>query len=131
MEGDDAYDAPMETAGAFTREGSSQTTTMVWNGTEYVEVKMDSFNVSLVSNLGSENALSNIAISYNNVNYRNVFSAESNYSSAQGGSATASVTFYDSLGNPRTATLRVSLVCEDSNSSTWRWYADCADDIQA
>ncbi|MCC8165883.1 MAG: flagellar hook-basal body complex protein, partial [Planctomycetes bacterium] len=128
--GTDAYDSPMETAGAFTRQGVSQVSYQRWDDAkgEYVTVQADSFNISLVSNLGADNALSNISFTYNNATNKSMFSNESEYSSAQGGSATASVTVYDSLGNAHTATVRMTLVEEDSNFSTWRWYADCGDD---
>ncbi|MCC8190811.1 MAG: flagellar hook-basal body complex protein [Planctomycetes bacterium] len=128
--GTDPYDSPLETAGAYTRYGVSQQEYKRYDPYtgEYTTVVRDSFNVSFVSNLGAENALSNIHISYNNTNLTSVFTGETEYSAPEGGSATATVTFYDSLGNPKVATLRLALVYEDSNFSTWRWYADSEDD---
>ncbi len=128
--GTDPYSSPIETAGAFTREGVSQVEYTRWNHTlnKWEDVKMDSFNVSFVSNLGESNALNNITISYNNVNNKTLFASETQYAAPQGGSSTATVTFYDSLGNPKVTTLRLTLVSEENNFTTWRWYADCEDD---
>lgn len=128
--GTDDYDSPAESAGAFTREGLSQVSYQRWNSVtnDYETVSADSFNISFVSNLGTENALSNISFAHNSVTHKTVFAAETEYSAPQGGYATTTVTAYDSLGNPKVITVRLSLVSEDSNFSTWRWYADCEDD---
>lgn len=131
--GTDTIDAPLETAGAYTREGVTQVNYTVWDEATQSFVtgsagRGDSFNVSLVSNLGTANALSNIQITHNDVTNRTLFSNETEYASTDGGSTTASITFYDSLGNAHTATVRMTLVSEDSNFSTWRWYAECQDD---
>lgn len=126
-DGGDSCDSPIETAGAFTREGVSQVGYQRWNSAlqQMETYTADSFNISLVSNLGSENALENISFTFKDVSHKTMFSDEKKYSAPQGGSATANVVFYDSLGNPKNATLRMSLVHEDSNFTTWRWYADC------
>jgi flagellar hook protein FlgE len=126
--GSDGYAAPMETAGAFTREALSQIAyTRNVNG-QMETYYADSFNVSIVSNLGADNAISNISFSYNNVTHKTAFSAETEYSAAAGGSSSATVTYYDSLGNPKTATIRMALVSEENDFTTWRWYADSQDD---
>lgn len=128
--GSDAYDAPIESAGAYSRTGISEATYTRWNSTlnKFEEVKLPTFNISLVSNLGSANAISDISISYNNVPHTSMFASEVNYAAPQGGSASATMTFYDSLGNPKTATVRLAMVSQDSDFTTWRWYADCIDD---
>ncbi len=128
--GNDVNKAPMETAGAFTRQGVSKAEYLRWDAMagDYRPTSGESFNVSLVSNLGSQNALSNISITHNSSTLKSVFSEEKEYAAAEGGSATTDVVIYDSLGNAKTATLRLALVSEDSNFSTWRWYADSQDD---
>jgi flagellar hook protein FlgE len=89
---------------------------------------MPSFNVSIVSNLGEQNAIADIKLSYNNVPHEAMFSGETEYAEPQGGSGVVTLDFYDSLGNPKTATLRMTMVSQDSDFTTWRWYADSADD---
>ncbi|MDR1612813.1 MAG: flagellar hook-basal body complex protein [Planctomycetota bacterium] len=129
--GPDDYDAPGESAGAYTRSGVSPATYERWDANEGKMVVRDdipSFNVSFVANLGAANAISDIGISFNNVPHDAMFSAEQDYSAPQGGSASATMTFYDSLGNPKTAAVRLAMVSQDSDFTTWRWYADCADD---
>lgn len=109
--GSSPYDVPGETAGAFTRIGED-----------------GSFYVSLVSNLGEQNALSDIKLTYKDVPHETVFSDDTDYAAPQGGSAMVSVDYYDSLGNPKTAIVRMSMVTQDDNFTTWRWYADSTDD---
>lgn len=106
-----AYDVPGETAGAFTRVGED-----------------GRFYVSLVSNLGTQNDLSDIKVSYKDVPHETMFSDDTDYAAPQGGSAMVSVDYYDSLGNPKTAVVRMAMVDQDDNFTTWRWYADSADD---
>ncbi|MDR3210573.1 MAG: flagellar hook-basal body complex protein [Planctomycetota bacterium] len=128
--GPDAYDAPLESAGAYTREGVSQVYYNRWDPTEnrMKQVLGTSFNTSFVANLGEMNALSDIRVSFNNVPHESMYSAETKYSAPQGGSAVASMTFYDSLGNPKEATIRLAMVDQDTDFTTWRWYADCVQD---
>ncbi len=130
--GTDAYDVPPESAGAYTRNGSGDVNayrrynpaTDDWNYT----YTGDSFRASFVSNLGAENALSDIRVTFNNVPHETMYSAETTYNAPQGGSSTATVEFYDSLGNPKTATVRMAMVSQDNDFTTWRWYADCVND---
>ncbi|MDR1535591.1 MAG: flagellar hook-basal body complex protein, partial [Planctomycetota bacterium] len=129
--GTSAYDAPAESAGAFTRTG-------VQNDVYYErydpvtgqleKVRGDSFNASIVSNLGTQNAISDIRMVYNSVPHESMFKSETEYQAPQGGSALVSVDFYDSLGNPKQAMLRLTLVEQDTDFTTWRWYADCTVD---
>lgn len=128
--GNDAYDVPPETAGAFTRRYA--------NTVDYDEDGIpdgvgvgDSFNVSIVSNLGSENAITDVEVSFNNVKYSDLFNDDIDYAAIQGGSATTNMIVYDSLGNPKTVTKQLSLVERDTNFSTWRWVADSNDDTDA
>jgi flagellar hook-basal body protein len=128
--GSDAANSPMETAGAFTRTGVSKAEYLRWDPLtqKFAPVSAASFNVSFVSNLGSENAISNLSVTHNNVTHKSLFSEEKEYAAPEGGSATTDIVVYDSLGNAKSATLRLTLVAEDSNFSTWRWYADSRDD---
>lgn len=128
--GNDAYDVPPETAGGFTRRYA--------NTVDYNEDGVpdgagvgDSFNLSVVSNLGAENAITDVEVSFNNVKYSDFFTDDIDYAEVQGGSATTNMVVYDSLGNPKTVTMQVSLVERDTNFSTWRWVADSADDSDA
>lgn len=86
-----------------------------------------SANFSIVSNLGEDNAITNVVISYNNVTYTDMFQQDSQYSDVQGGAATTNMVVYDSLGNPKEVTMQMVLVDRDSNFSTWRWVADSKD----
>ncbi|MCD8351684.1 MAG: flagellar hook-basal body complex protein [Planctomycetaceae bacterium] len=131
--GSDSYDTPAESAGAYSRSGVQTVRYDRWDPEKQQYVKDDrpSFNVSIVSNLGDQNAISDISISYKNVSHEAMFNAESDYSEPQGGSAVVTMDFYDSLGNPKTATLRLAKVSQDSDFTTWRWYADCPDDSDA
>ncbi|MDR1520224.1 MAG: flagellar hook-basal body complex protein, partial [Planctomycetota bacterium] len=126
------YDAPAESAGAYSRTGVQTdvyyTRYNPVTGQNDIIERGDSFNVSIVSNLGSQNAVTDIRITYNNVPHESMFTAETEYQAAQGGSAMVSVSFYDSLGNPKEALVRLSLVEQDTDFTTWRWYADCVDD---
>ncbi len=128
--GPDAYDVPIESAGAYTRTKDGDVTYQRYNPTtgKIENVPGNSFRVSFVSNLGGENALSDIRISYNNVPHEAMYSAETEYAAPQGGTAVASMTFYDSLGNPKEATIHLAMVSQDTDFTTWRWYADCVDD---
>lgn len=119
--GTSAYNVPVETAGAFTRT--------LYSSVDYGNnVLADSFNISVVSNLGDSNSISNIRINYSNVNYDNMFSADTEYGDLQGGATTTSITVYDSLGNPKSVQVTLSLVEQDTNFSTWRWSATSTDD---
>lgn len=130
--GDDAYDTPVESAGAYSRTGVSQVGYKRWNPATQsfyaTDPKHDSFNTSFVSNLGSQNALSDIRITYNNVPHETMYNAEKDYNAPQGGSSIVTVDFCDSLGNPKSATLRMAMVSQNDDFTTWRWIADCADD---
>ncbi|MDR2392057.1 MAG: flagellar hook-basal body complex protein [Planctomycetota bacterium] len=127
------YDAPAESAGAFTRTGVQKDVYYErWNPLpipgQMEKVQGNSFNASIVSNLGLQNAISDIQLSYNSVPHESMFKAETEYQAPQGGSALVSVDFYDSLGNPKTAMVRLTMVSQDTNFTTWRWYADSTDD---
>lgn len=124
--GTSAYDVPPETAGAFSRSYAA--------AVDYDSDGVndgDSFNLSIVSNLGAENAISDIEVSFQNVNYTDIFTPDRDYSAVQGGSATTNMIVYDSLGNPKTITMQMSLVDRDTNFSTWRWVADSDADTDA
>ncbi|MHC4870225.1 MAG: flagellar hook protein FlgE [Planctomycetota bacterium] len=123
------YDATREHGGAFFRDYLAA-------DAGAVDYDNDGANditsrVSIVSNLGEENAITDIEISYNNVTYTDIFSQDPDYGVATGGSTTANLTVYDSLGNPHNITMQMSLVNRDTNFSTWRWIADSADDTDA
>ena len=127
--GTDAYDVPAESAGAYSREGTGDVNYKRWDAVlGWVTEKGNSFKTSFVSNLGAQNALSDIRISYNNIPHETMYSAETEYAAPQGGASIMTVNFYDSLGNPKTANLRMAMVSQDNDFTTWRWYADCADD---
>ncbi len=128
--GTDEYDAPAESAGAYSRQGVQTVYYDRWDPAtnEMVKVKGESFNMSFVSNLGTQNALSDIIMSFNHVSHDTMFSQEKEMNAAQGGAAMMTVEFYDSLGNPKEATLRLAMVDKNSDFTTWRWYADCVDD---
>jgi len=121
--GNSGYDSPVETAGAFSRSYAG--------GVDYGLGPVASFNVSVLSNLGEENAITDIEISYNNVKYTDIFADDLDYADVQGGSATTNMVFYDSLGNPHQTTMQMVLVDRDTNFSTWRWVADSRDDTDA
>jgi flagellar hook protein FlgE len=124
--GEEPYDSPVETAGSFTR---SYINDVDYDGDNVNDG--DSFNLSVVSNLGSENAITDIEIVYNNVKYTDIFQNDRDYSAIQGGSSITNMVLYDSLGNPKEVTMQLSLVDRDSNFSTWRWVADSDDDTDA
>ncbi len=128
--GGDSYDTPPESAGAYSRTGVSQVGYMRYDPVTntMVERPADSFNVSLVSNLGKDNGIENIKITYNSVPHDAMFEGETEYEEPQGGSSSVAVEYYDSLGNPKSVTMRMSKVAEDDNFTTWRWYADSEDD---
>ncbi len=88
-------------------------------------------NYSIVSNLGAENAITDIVIEYNNVSYTDMWSQDTKYSEEQGGSTTTNIIVYDSLGNPKEITMTMSLVERDSDFSTYRWIAESEDDTDA
>lgn len=123
--GTDDYDAPAESAGAYTRVGYDQ---IAYNQGDELT---DTFNLSLVSNLGIENALSNINVSYKNVTHTNMFRQDKDYYQAEGGGASTTIDVYDSLGTAHSVTLRLTMVAQDTNFTTWRWIADSASDTDA
>lgn len=125
-DGDYAFDVPPETGGAFSRTDYDDLVDYNDGNPPAVSSKM-----SVVSNLGSENAITDIEVSYNNVKYSDLFRQDSQYSQEQGGSATTNIVVYDSLGNPKNATVQMTLVARDTNFSTWRWIADSEDDTDA
>ncbi len=88
-------------------------------------------NYSIVSNLGAENAITDIVIAYNNVSYTDMWVQDTKYSAEQGGSTTTDIIVYDSLGNPKQVTMTMSLINRDSDFSTYRWIADSKDDTDA
>lgn len=114
--GDSPYNVPIETAGAFTRTGVSYA---------------NSFNVSIVSNLGEENAITDLSFTYDNVTFNDIFANDGKYGNLQGGSATTNTVVYDSLGNAKNLTIQMTLVDRDSNFSTWRWISDSKSDTDA
>ncbi len=128
--GSDPYDSPVESAGAYSRTGVSEVIYKRWNGTEYEDVKAPSFNLSIVSNLGVSNNLSDLSISYKNVQHSTMFTQDSKYQQGDQDNSSAVLTldFYDSLGNPKAATVHLSMVSQENDFTTWRWYADCIDD---
>ena len=88
-------------------------------------------NYSIISNLGAENAITDIVIAYNNVSYTDMWTQDAKYSAEQGGSTTTNLVVYDSLGNPKEVTMTMSLVERDSDFSTYRWIAESQDDTDA
>ncbi|MBN1257538.1 MAG: flagellar hook-basal body complex protein, partial [Planctomycetes bacterium] len=130
--GTDGYDVISEHAGAFLRQylggGVPHDGAVDYFNTGS---KNDTTRVSIGSNLGTENAITDIEISYNNVNYTDIFSEDADYGTVTGGSTTANIVVYDSLGNPKSVTAQMSLVARDDNFSTWRWIADSVDDTDA
>ncbi len=119
-----SYDVPVETAGAFTR--SYEDTVDYGDG-----VLEDSFNLSIVSNLGENNAITDIEISYNSITYDDMFETDSDYGDEQGGGATTTIPVYDSLGNELEVEVTLTLVEQNSNFSVYRWIADSSDDTDA
>lgn len=120
--GEATYSTETETAGAYTRT----LTDSVDYGNGFLE---DSFNVSIVSNIGDSNAISAIKINFNNVAYDDMFSSDATLGDVQGDSSAATtMTLYDSLGNERKVTLTMTLVSQDTNFSTYRWLATSTDD---
>ncbi len=120
--GEATYSTPIETAGAFTR-------TLV-DCVDYGSgVLQDSFNVSIVSNIGDSNAISNVKINFNNVAYDDMFASDADLGAVSGkSSTTTSITVYDSLGNERNVQMTMSLVEQDTNFSTYRWEATSTSD---
>ncbi|MDR0867696.1 MAG: flagellar hook-basal body complex protein [Planctomycetota bacterium] len=88
-------------------------------------------NYSILSNLGIDNAITDISFSYNNVSYNDIWTQDTKYSAEQGGSSTTNIVVYDSLGNPKEITVTMTLVERDSSFSTYRWYAESRDDTDA
>ncbi len=93
-----------QTAGATFNAGSSE-----------IEVR---------SNAGELNDITQLELVFNNVT-TGVFSQTQ---SADGESGVTSTIVYDSLGNEHLVTITASLIARTNSSSTWRWYADAADD---
>lgn len=126
---DDGYDAPAEQGGSFMRSFLATDVNAVDYDNSGAKDPTNCF--SIVSNLGIENAITDIEISYNNINYTDMFSPDPDYGELTGGSTTTNVVVYDSLGNPKNVTMQMTLVNRDSNFSTWRWVADSVDDTDA
>ncbi|MDR1744939.1 MAG: flagellar hook-basal body complex protein, partial [Planctomycetota bacterium] len=131
--GFDSYDVPAESAGAYTRTGENDVKqykryNTATQSVEAIDQPGDSFRISFVSNLGEQNALDNIRVSYSNVPHETMYANETDYSAPQGGASAATINFYDSLGNPKTANIRMAMVSQDNDFTTWRWYADCVND---
>jgi flagellar hook-basal body protein len=128
----DGYDLDPETAGSFLRKyiggAAPHAGAADYNNDGTVD---NTTKISIASNLGEENAITDIAISFNSVSYTDMFSSDSDYGSVQGGSTSTSIVVYDSLGNPKEATMQMTLVARDTNFSTWRWVADSTDDTDA
>jgi flagellar hook protein FlgE len=80
--------------------------------------------MTVTGNAGEGNALSQLEFVHNNVT-TSIFTETT---AADGESGVTSTIVYDSLGNEHLVTLTASLIARDNNSSTWRWYADAADD---
>lgn len=88
-------------------------------------------NYSILSNLGAENAITDIVMGYNNVSYTDMWTQDTKYSEEQGGSTTTNIIVYDSLGNPKEINMTMSLIERDSDFSTYRWIAESQDDTDA
>ena len=116
--GDDLYGVPAESAGAYTRLGYDR---LAYNAND---LEADTFNLSIVSNLGAENALSNLQISFNGVRFDGFFADDRAYQDKTGGGTATNFEIYDSTGSQYTGNLRLALVGRDSNFSTYRWYSD-------
>lgn len=125
----DGYDATNEHAGAFMR-----TYTSVQPGAvDYDnDGTLDSTNrISIASNLGAENAITDIEISFSSIKYTDMFAPDINYGTVTGGSTSTNLLVYDSLGNSKNVTVQMTLVTRNTNFSTWRWLADSDDDTDA
>ncbi len=136
----DGYDVIAEHAGAFERRyvGTTDFTGAATAGSHSGAVDYDgdgnldpTTKVSIGSNLGEENAITDIEISFNSVNYDDLFSEDADYGTVEGGSTTTNLIFYDSLGNSHEVTMQMALVGRDTNFSTWRWVADSTADTDA
>ena len=119
-----SYDVPLETAGAFTR---SYTDTVDYGD----GILDDSFNLSIVSNLGENSAITDIEISFNSITYDDMFESDADYGDIQGGGTSTTIPVYDSLGNELEVDVSLTLVEQNSNFSVYRWVADSMDDTDA
>ncbi len=125
----DGYDVPAEHAGAFWRRFDTSHAQAVdyydRGGQDHATA------LSIASNLGEENAITDIQVRFGDVVYTDMFGPDADYGTIEGGSTAANMIFYDSLGNPKHVTMQMSLVERDTNFSTWRWIADSGDDTDA
>ncbi len=122
----DGYNAPEDQAGAYLRSyAAGDIGSVDYDGDAITE---DTTRLSIAGNLGPDNAIRNIEISYNNVNYTDMFDSDIDYGGMQGGSTTTNFTVYDSNGDEKNINLQMSLVGRETGFSTWRWTADSIDD---
>ena len=119
-----SYDVPVETGGAFTRSYSESV--------DYGNGDLaDSFNLSIISNLGENNAITSVEVSYNSITYDDMFESDPEYGDVQGGGTATTIPVYDSLGNELKVEVSLTLVEQNSNFSVYRWVADSMDDTDA
>lgn len=127
----DPYNAAEEHGGAFMRTFTAAQAGSVDYGVITPGVNDTTTRLSFASNLGSESALTNIEVSYNNVNYADMFSPDLSLGAIQGGSTSANLEVFDSLGNQKIVNMTATLVNRDTNFSTYRWIAESTDDTDA
>jgi flagellar hook protein FlgE len=127
----DPYDVVSEHAGAFLRQFIPAQEGSV----DYDNDGVNDFTsrVSIASNLGEENAVTDLEFSFDNVTYSDMFASDidTELGAVTGGSTTTNAVLYDSLGNAKEVTMQMTLVNRDTNFSTWRWVADSTDDTDA
>ncbi|MHC4871907.1 MAG: flagellar hook-basal body complex protein, partial [Planctomycetota bacterium] len=125
----DGYAAVEEQAGGYLRTYAAGAAGAVdYDGDSVTE---NTTRLSIASNLGSANDIRDIEISFNNVTFTDMFSADTEHGTPGGGSTSTSFTVYDSTGNPKTVNMQMSLVGLEDDFSTWRWTADSEDDTNA
>jgi len=113
------YDVPPESAGTYTRVGYDQ---ILYNQSD--SSVQNTFNMSILSNLGAENAFSNVEILFNGMRHDNFFKDDKVYNDRTGGGTATTLDLYDSVGTKYVGNMRLTLVDRDTNFSTWRWYSD-------
>ncbi len=136
----DGYDSPTEQAGAFFRQYFGGHDQSVDYDAPYTGASDMTSRVSIASNLGTENEITDIAMTYSNIKYTDIFDVDAEYggkltdttSTQQTEDSTSTnMVVYDSLGNPKTVNMQMVLVDRDTNFSTWRWVAESIDDTDA
>ncbi|HOX05742.1 MAG TPA: flagellar hook protein FlgE [Planctomycetota bacterium] len=81
--------------------------------------------IRVVGNLGEFNEITGLSLTPAGGSTLNIFSQSA---AANGESAVTTLGVYDSLGDVHMVTMTMTLISQNNTGSTWRWYADCADD---